>query len=448
MADVLKEITYTPYVRDNSAKDKVAKWNVDFPKFDFTQSINPTSTVDKKESWKSNMTPTESVYTPRPTITSSVSTTSETPTVTRGRTIFKTEGIDIGKMQELIDKFNEYGINLRVTSGLRPGSIAASGRPSRHGSGEAIDITPIEGETFESLKEQLKKATALVEWMKANGYGILDETTPDAMKKNKSTGAHWHIGKDSTIQDWWKTFFLRQGGVLKKQYGGWVIGESFNRDNQPRLWEGAEIYQRQYSLPQGQGVIKQEYLNESEPPKKDWHDKLYNFTKSYETFQPNTYEAEGQNLIGYGTADKAYVSRGTITEKEASDKMKADFDYIETRLKKRIKNWNKLSDGTKVAIMDIAYNGKGVENFIENSPNLMGLLDSGITDGRVLAKELNHSVTRGGWLQARARARQAMAAGDYDWDSESVDKYGRQTIAGAKPNPNDWYNSPYYNYTI
>ena len=75
----------------------------------------------------------------------------ETPAVNeqplvRGTTTFKGK-INVGNMQSVIDKFNEHGISIRVTSGLRPGAITASGNPSHHAYGNALDITPGNGET-------------------------------------------------------------------------------------------------------------------------------------------------------------------------------------------------------------------------------------------------------------------------------------------------------------
>ena len=50
-------------------------------------------------------------------------------------------------MQELINLMVEEGISFRITSGYRPGAKTKQGRPSHHGAGNAIDITPIKGQT-------------------------------------------------------------------------------------------------------------------------------------------------------------------------------------------------------------------------------------------------------------------------------------------------------------
>jgi hypothetical protein len=47
-------------------------------------------------------------------------------------------------------------------------------------------------------------------------------------------------------------------------------------------------------------------------------------------------------------------------------------------------------------MIDIAYNGHDAKTIYEESPNLMALLESGITDPYILVKELNHSKSAGG----------------------------------------------------
>lgn len=36
--------------------------------------------------------------------------------------------------------------------------------------------------------------------MQDNGFGIIDETTPEMQSRTGATGAHWHIGKDKLAQ--------------------------------------------------------------------------------------------------------------------------------------------------------------------------------------------------------------------------------------------------------
>lgn len=84
----------------------------------------------------------------------------------------------------------------RITSLYRDGATTASGRPSFHGSGKAVDIVPVEG-TFESLESDMMANRELVMYMIQNRIGILDEYTPNGHQaRTGSTGNHMHIGPD------------------------------------------------------------------------------------------------------------------------------------------------------------------------------------------------------------------------------------------------------------
>lgn len=133
-------------------------------------------------------------YENQPIITESQSTIPATRS--RGKHIFKDPSIQVGEMQGLLDAFADAGISLRITSGTRPGARTAQGKLSNHAIGRALDITPVEGQTFEDLAEAIRNAPDLVAYMKEHGYGIYDETTPEVLKDTKGTGAHWHLGPD------------------------------------------------------------------------------------------------------------------------------------------------------------------------------------------------------------------------------------------------------------
>lgn len=128
--------------------------------------------------------------------------------VTPGTTQYKYDNMDVGSAREILDAFEKHGISVRVTSGLRPGSVTANGSQSRHGTGEAIDITPIEGQTWDDLTTAFKNNPELIQFMRDKGWGVLDETDPATMAKTGATGAHWHVGKDSTIVStpWYERF--------------------------------------------------------------------------------------------------------------------------------------------------------------------------------------------------------------------------------------------------
>lgn len=113
-----------------------------------------------------------------------------------GSHVFKTANINVGNMQALLDEAAKYGIYFRITSGLRPGAKTKQGKMSHHAAGNAIDVTPIKGQTYADLTTKIRNSPEFVKWMREHGYGIYDETTANVMAKTGASGAHWHIGPD------------------------------------------------------------------------------------------------------------------------------------------------------------------------------------------------------------------------------------------------------------
>lgn len=98
--------------------------------------------------------------------------------------------MDVGEMQEFLDTLAKAGIAVRVTSGTRPGAKTSNGRQSNHAIGRALDITPVEGQTFEDLAKKIRNSPDLIKYMKDNRYGIYDETSQEILKNTNGTGAH------------------------------------------------------------------------------------------------------------------------------------------------------------------------------------------------------------------------------------------------------------------
>lgn len=124
--------------------------------------------------------------------------------------VFKTD-IDVKNMQGVLDAFADAGIPLRITSGYRPGAKTSSGKDSWHGSGWAIDVTPIEGWTYEDLKQAIKESPELIKYLRDNQIGILDETSEETLKKTEGTGRHWHIGRDQRAIQGLETLIAKHG---------------------------------------------------------------------------------------------------------------------------------------------------------------------------------------------------------------------------------------------
>ena len=84
--------------------------------------------------------------------------------------------------------------DLRITSGFRPRAFTKQGAVSRHALGEAIDI-----EGRKDVYDYLWNTKEGVSLLNRFNVGVLDETTPEMLEKTGGTGAHYHIGADSTL---------------------------------------------------------------------------------------------------------------------------------------------------------------------------------------------------------------------------------------------------------
>ena len=143
------------------------------------------------------------------------------PEIKKGTVTYKSENINVGNMQDVIDKLTDAGISIRITSGLRDiGEVGNAGNRSHHPKGDAIDITPGEGETWESMIDKIKNNTDLKDWFRNRGVGILEETSPDIMRQTGATGAHWHIGPDAKAKENFEKLFAKQGTKISEFENG------------------------------------------------------------------------------------------------------------------------------------------------------------------------------------------------------------------------------------
>jgi hypothetical protein len=84
--------------------------------------------------------------------------------------------------------------NARITSEVREGAKTKQGKPSRHATGEAIDIA-----YHPDVLNFLWNTTEGTQLLSKYNLGLLDESTPEMLQKTGGTGAHLHVGKDTTI---------------------------------------------------------------------------------------------------------------------------------------------------------------------------------------------------------------------------------------------------------
>ena len=60
---------------------------------------------------------------------------------------YKSSDIKTGNMQDFLDEAAKHGIYFRVTSGVREGAVTSNGKRSNHETGNAIDVTPLDGQS-------------------------------------------------------------------------------------------------------------------------------------------------------------------------------------------------------------------------------------------------------------------------------------------------------------
>lgn len=81
------------------------------------------------------------------------------------------------------------------------------------------------------------------------------------------------------------------------------------------------------------------------------------FIADYESFEPKAYKkGDDPWTIGYGTTDKKWVRRGTITEPQARQALREYVRSNRPEILKRVKNYNDLPDSAKMVLDDIMYN--------------------------------------------------------------------------------------------
>lgn len=159
-----------------------------------------------------------------------------------------------GNLASEIQKlFDENGIQAKITSGKRkPGQAGKAGVRSNHVYGNAVDIVPVEGQTFDQLKQAMLSNDNVRNFFKYNSLGVLDETNPATMRQTGATGKHFHIGPDSNAvltwnqwlgntgnnpkiysgdkkAQWTNTVFNAFKRGLKSEYGNYYTDSTYNR---------------------------------------------------------------------------------------------------------------------------------------------------------------------------------------------------------------------------
>lgn len=109
------------------------------------------------------------------------------------------------RKKQLSDILSETGLDkyVTITSSYRTQPIGTAGARSYHmqkneyGNPLAYDITPASGYSFEYMSSKLTDNKEFMNWAKANGFHINDETSAAVLRRTGGTGPHFHIGPDA-----------------------------------------------------------------------------------------------------------------------------------------------------------------------------------------------------------------------------------------------------------
>lgn len=220
--------------------------------------------------------------------------------------------------------FASDGVQVRVTSGYRPNSkVQGSGKPSRHSMHEAADIVG----DFSAIRRVLDNPESnTAKWMRANGYGYLDETSKTGTKKfwhdQKGDHSHYHIGKDSGIAKKFATSTgITSNAIPIVSSGNYLdIAKAHIRNNEG--WS---------PLPVADG-----------PKNTGWRSVGYGFNDS-------GFRAKYPQGIS-----KAYENG--ITKAQAEQELDYILGNMDSHLRKVYgSKWNSFNDNQKAAILDTYY---------------------------------------------------------------------------------------------
>ena len=89
----------------------------------------------------------------------------------------------------------------------------------------------------------------------------------------------------------------------------------------------------------------------------DYINEALELLKQFEGFREHTYlDGNGIPTIGYGFTDPELVKKGRISRAEADRRLLLEARKREVEVRKRIKNWDNLSNGSKSALLSYYYN--------------------------------------------------------------------------------------------
>lgn len=98
------------------------------------------------------------------------------------------------RILKLYDMLENKGYDMKKSSGVRPGATTKQGKPSRHGLGEALDVTfpTLDKDAYDTIL----KDEEIVQYMRDNGITAINEYNTDVAKNTDASGPHIHFGFD------------------------------------------------------------------------------------------------------------------------------------------------------------------------------------------------------------------------------------------------------------
>lgn len=222
--------------------------------------------------------------------------------------------------EEITALFKKHGINITVTSGKRAaGAAGKAGKRSHHVGGNAVDIIPGKGETFESIKRKMLGNSEIQQFFSDNGLGVIDETSPETMKKTGATGQHFHIGPDKAAQQTWSAW----------------NSQSQQKPTSMQAWT------RSVHDAYAQG-LKNEFGNR-------YDDNVYNRIATYMTYQSALESGYGKNAKGFNYA--GHMRNGKVVNYNTLN------DFVKAHIQ-TLKKWDIMKSRNLKEYVDSLYQGQ------------------------------------------------------------------------------------------
>lgn len=270
----------------------------------------------------------------------------------------------------------EEGFKIKVTSGYRKGAKTSNGHDSNHSKGDeqspgAYDIVPLD-RNFDKFKKELYSNPRVVNWLQLHGWGILEETTPEVMRKTRATGKHFHFGPDKlALQMSYNNGirYAQEGAKLliqQAKYEPIDISQIFNKDNVDNLMNA---------------IKESDYFNIPEPELEEEPEPDNNLYYGYPEFIKNLEKAIEQDplVAQYANLLTKTAKRESSFKSDAKNPESSAYGYFQfiKANQKKYPIYNKGAVGQIIAAAHMMQD-------IFNNPNAQILLNKGYNPMQVI----------------------------------------------------------------